>query len=243
MNRSRRVLLSSAAAIGATLAGCLGSDATSSDGSGGDEPTGPATTNGTGEVNGSASEFGVDHPSATGLAAQPFLGADPGSAPTIIAFEDPSCTDCKRFDHNTFPRIESQLLDPEAASFVYRNYPSGSSWGRPAMGALEATYERSEEAFWRLGDYYFATQSQFGTNNIYSLTDEFLASETDVDADVVIEAVQSGSMQRAVERDVNAGNAASVVSTPTFFLFGDGEFLTEIRGARDYQVFARALGV
>jgi protein-disulfide isomerase len=166
-----------------------------------------------------------------------------GSAPLILAFEDPSCTNCERFNTNTFPELEAKLIDPGKVSYVYRNFPYAFEWGRPAMGALEATYARSEDAFWKLKSHYFVTQSGFGEENVLDRSKEFLASETSVDAGTVIEDAREGAYERAVERDVSAGEAAGVVSTPTFFLFRDGTFLTEIRGAQSYRVFARALGV
>jgi predicted DsbA family dithiol-disulfide isomerase len=111
------------------------------------------------------------------------------------------------------------------------------------MGALEATYARDEGAFWSLKEHYFATQSEFGDSNVLSRTEEFLASETSLDAGAVIGDVESGTYEKSVQRDIDAGENAGVVSTPSFFLFRDGQFLTEIRGAQSYPVFEQALGV
>jgi protein-disulfide isomerase len=110
----------------------------------------------------------------------------------IPAFEDPSCRNCERFNTNISPELESRLIDPGEVSYVYRNFPYAFAWGRPAMGALEATYARSEEAFWKLKSHYFATQSEFGEGHVLDRTEEFLASETGVDGPTVIEAVRRG---------------------------------------------------
>ena len=254
MKLRRRAVLASAAAAG-TLAGCLGgseSDASETGNGGGttDESNGAsgteASTAGGGAGTGIAgtSAANLDHPAATDLAAQPALGPAPGTAPAVVlAFEDPSCHNCERFNTGTFPELESKLIDTGKASYVYRNYPYAFEWGRPAMGALEATLVRSESAFWSLKEHYFAEQERFDESNVLDLTREFLANETGVDAAGVIEDVEGGKFDAAVRTDIDAGDAAGVVSTPTFFLFRDGTFLTEIRGAQSYQVFAQALGV
>lgn len=258
MKVSRRAFLSSAAAAG-VLAGCLGGGESAASG-GGESDTGrtesgstPAASsaaespaeNGAGSATGTgATATNIDHPAATDLAAQPALGPAPGTAAaTMVAFEDPSCTNCERFNTGAFPELESKLIEPGTVSYVYRNYPYAYEWGRPAMGALEATLSRGEDAFWGLKEHYFATQDQFSTSNVLDRTREFLESETGVDASGVIEDVEAGKFDAAVKRDIDAGNAAGVVSTPTFFLFRDGAFLTEIRGAQSYQVFEQALGV
>lgn len=249
MKLHRRAFLASAAG---TLAGCLGrgseggsSAGTSggsdgdSDGSRSDDSGGSSSSAGTAEAAAS-----LDHPAAADLADQPFLGPAPETAPaTIIAFEDPSCHNCDRFNANTFPELESKLVESGKASFVYRNFPHAFAWGKPAMAALEATYARSETAFWALEHHYFATQEQFSESNVLDLTEQFLASETNIDATAAVSDVETSLFDRAMRRDIDAGKAAGVVLTPTFYLFRDGKFLTEIRGAQSYTVFAQALGV
>lgn len=261
MKLRRRAFLASAVAAGA-FAGCLGSG---SSGSAGNADGSASETSGTGGSNrqGSTTEAGsttrsesgesravtgtevssLDHPAATALAGQPFRGPQPGTAgATIIAFEDPSCHNCARFNENTLPELESKLIDPGKASYVYRNFPHAFEWGKPAMQALEATFARGERPFWALESHYFATQEEFTEENVLERTRQFLAAETGVDAAAVVADAMAKKFDTAFQRDADAGEAAGVVSTPTFYLFRDGGFLTEIRGAQSYQVFAQALG-
>jgi protein-disulfide isomerase len=245
MKLRRRAFLASAVATGA-LAGCLGSG---SSGSAGNSNVATETDGSNrSESNGSRAATGraarsLDHPAATALAGQPFLGPAPGAARrTIVAFEDPSCHNCRRFNENTLPEIESKLVAPGEATFVYRNFPHAFAWGKPAIQALEATLARGEEPFWALEHHYFATQEEFSEGNVLDRTREFLATETGVDAATVVADAEAKKFDMAVQRDTDAGNAAGVVSTPTFYLFRDGKFLTEVRGAQSYQVFAQALG-
>jgi protein-disulfide isomerase len=252
MNRSRRAFLASAVAAATLLSGCLGGDGGTSgdtDGAGSTASTAAGTeaaeTAGTSQpaadsatATGSDSDSGfssdsastaastsapaIDHPAAAGLGSQPVLGPTLGDAPLVVAFEDPSCLNCERFNSNTFPELESKLIDAEKASYAYRNFPYAYEWGRPAMGALEATYARDEAAFWSLEKHYFTTQSQFDDGNVLSRTEQFLASETSVNAAAVIADAEAGAYDRAVERDVDAGETTGVVSTPTFSCFATG---------------------
>ena len=186
----------------------------------------------------------IDHPALAALAGQPYRGPAPGAAPNlIVAFEDPSCTNCERFNTGTLPKLGSEIVEPGEATYVYRNFPYAYDWGKPAMQALEATDARSEAAFWELKTYYFETQSEFSNSNVLDRTQEFLASETDLDAAAVVADAEAKEFDAAVQRDIDAGENAGVVSTPTFYLFSEGEFLTEIRGAQSYEVFEQALGV
>jgi protein-disulfide isomerase len=193
---------------------------------------------------GAAVTASLDHPAATALGTQPFLGPAPdGTGALMIAFEDPSCYNCERFNANTFPKLESGPIADGELTYVYRNFPYAFPWGEPAMQALEATLARSEPAHWALKAHYFAEQSKFGGENVLDRTEEFLTSETDVDAAAVVADAETTSFAEAVRTDVDAGEAAGVVSTPTFYLFDDGQFLTEVRGAQSYDVFASALGL
>ncbi|PSP71064.1 thioredoxin [Halobacteriales archaeon QH_9_66_26] len=249
MQVDRRAFLASAVAAGA-LAGCLGGSEADADSM--STPTNPSTdgtasatdlsANGTTSAQPPAAS--IDHPALAALAGQPYRGPAPGAAPNlIVAFEDPSCTNCERFNTGTLPKLESEIVEPGEATYVYRNFPYAYDWGKPAMQALEATDARSEAAFWELKTYYFETQSEFSNSNVLDRTQEFLASETDLDAAAVVADAEAEEFNAAVQRDIDAGENAGVVSTPTFYLFSGGEFLTEIRGAQSYEVFEQALGV
>ncbi|WP_255195284.1 DsbA family protein [Halorarius litoreus] len=218
----RRRFLASAAAVGtATLAGCTGSGGTGSGGTG----------------NGTASE---EHAATTNLDSQPIRG---GGEALIVAFEDPSCTICRRFERDTYPELQSKLLDTGTARFAYRGLPIIYPWGDPASHVLEATYDADAEAFWALKDHYYAQQGAFDSDNVYDLSEQFLGRETGVDAAAVVTAAKTGAADTAVQLDLDAGEQLGIGQTPVFYLFRDGEFLTELRGAQGYSVFETALGV
>lgn len=253
----RRQLLGALGAAGVTgLAGCTGDGGDGGGGGAGSDGSDGGASGGDGGSGATPTTTGTpwtppDHESLPGLDAQPVLGPTPGEAPgLVVAFEDPSCTVCQRFERNTWPELESELVATGKVSFVYRVMPITYPWGKPATQALESTYafareagqDRDAPAFWGLKDTYYAERERFASGDALAETEAYLASETELDAAAVIEAAREKRHDDAVQADLAAGNEAGVRATPTFFLFRDGEFETTIRGAQSYNVFATALG-
>jgi len=228
---TRRRLLGGTAGLVAGTAGCVGGDAnTDAD----------ATPTDRELMTSGSSDVDFDHPSATGINDQPTLG-DRSRQGVIVAFEDPSCPSCRRFNQNTFPQIESELLAPGDVAYVFRGYPVVYEWGGPATRALEATFARDPAAVWDLKAHYFDQQGQFSTDNVLDRTRSYLDDATDVDGSAVVTEASEDTTAEAVQADYDAGRAAGASGTPTFYLFRDGEYQTTVSGAQDFTVFENVL--
>lgn len=211
----RRTFLGGCTATAAALAGCTGGDQSLD-----------------------------EHPASTALAAQPSLGPTPGTAEgTIVAFEDPSCPSCARFDRDTFPKVKANLVDPGDVSFVFRAIPVVKSWAEPAVLAMESVYDRDEATLWALKTFYFRNQADVDASNVREVTRRFLADETGLDADAVLQDVEQGAHGDAVDTNLRTARDADVGGTPTFFLFESGSFVTDLVGQQDYGVFENSLGL
>jgi protein-disulfide isomerase len=219
---SRRDVLAVGAAGVAGLAGCLGG------------------ASGSGDSQQSLSE----HPAATDIGAQPHLGPNPLDArATIIAFEDPSCARCRAFEQQVVPKLRSDI-DAGTLSLVSRTYPVVYQWGKPAVQALEATYDRSEDAYWELFAHYFDEQDAFSADNVLERTGRWLSSNSDLDADAVVADAEAKTFDAAVQADLTAGDEAGADGvTPSLFLFRDGQYQTVARGSVSYDVLANTLGL
>lgn len=217
---TRRRVLSSGVAALAALAGCTG-------GSGDSEGTGQSL---------------ADHPAGAAIAAQPRLGPELDDAPAVlVAFEDPSCPRCAAFERSTVPRLREHV-DAGELAYVFRVYPVVYPWGEPAVQALEATFARDADAFWALSSHYFEEQSAFSVDNVSDRTREFLARETDLDAEAVVADAESNEYDDAVQTDLDAGEAAGAGrTTPHLFMFRDGEYRTKAAGSVSYDLVASAL--
>lgn len=211
----RRAFLAATGGAAATaLAGCLG---------GGEEAT----------------SF-EDHEASNGVEGQPRLGSldRPG---VVVGFEDPSCVACRRFEDETFPRLREELIEPGDVAFVYRTLDVVQSWATPAAQLLASTHAADAEAFWGLKSFFYAHQDRFTAENVFEETEPHLR-ESPVDADTVIGDARAERHDEVVAANRDAAGAAGVSGTPTFYLFRDGEYRTEVSGPQDYDVFAGALG-
>jgi len=223
---NRRGFLTTGLAL--ALAGCAGDGGAGEDGTTTTAP--PATSTPTPDA-----ETLDTHPAAADLAAQPTLGPDPREATgVIVAFEDPSCPTCRRFEENVVPQLREELIDPGTVSFVFRGYPVIYPWGEPATKALEAAYDHDAAAHWTLLAHYFANQGSYRGSEpatVYDETESFLAAETDLDATAVVDAARNGEYDAAVQTDLDAGEAAGAGGrTPHLFFFRDGVYRTKSGG-------------
>lgn len=185
-----------------------------------------------------------DHPALTGLAGEPWLGAEePEDERFVVVFEDPSCPVCRLFEERTYPAFHERLVATGRAGFVSRGFLAAAPWGRAGLRLLEATFDRDEAAFWGLRAHLFAEQRVIASEEVLYLRARPFLETTSLDADRVVAAASGGRYGGAVDRDVAAARAAGVPGTPTFFLFEGGEYVTKIEGAPSYELLASTMGV
>ena len=236
---NRRSFLTTGLAL--ALAGCTGDGDAADGGTTTEPPTATSTPT-------PAAETLDTHPAAADLADQPTLGPDPREATgVIVAFEDPSCPTCRRFEENVVPRLREELIDPGTVSFVFRGYPVIYPWGEPATKALEAAYDHDPAAHWTLLEHYFANQGSFRGSEpatVYDETETVLGTETDLEATAVVDAARNGAYDAAVQADLDAGEAAGAGGrTPHLFFFRDGVYRTKSGGFTGMTTITEALGV
>jgi protein-disulfide isomerase len=242
----RSVLARTGGVVGSlpVLSGCLGRSGGAATSTSTPPPSADATASPTTTPSTTADGTGSlpDHPALRAVESQPRLGPDPATAAAVVVvFEDPSCPRCAAFERDTVPKIRSELVDAGTAAFVSRGYPVVYPWGKPATQALESTYERDADAFWALAEHYFTNQREFDTDNVHAKTRAFLAAETAVDADAVVDDATNRRHDDAVQADLAAGRDAGANATPTVFLFRDGEYRTKASGSVSYRLVKNAL--
>lgn len=109
---------------------------------------------------------------------------------------------------------------------------------------MEATFDRSADAYWALNSHYFENQSDFDEDNVLDLTATFLNDETSVDGDAVASDAEAKTFDEQIQADIDAAEAAGADGvTPTIFLFRDAKYTTKAAGSISYEVIATALGV
>ncbi|TYL37832.1 hypothetical protein CV102_13940 [Natronococcus pandeyae] len=187
-------------------------------------------------------ESALEHPAAGNMAHSPVLGPEPTSGEaTLIMFDDPACPACAFFEENAFQELKPHA-DAGELSIVWRGIPVIADWSDAALEVLWATYERDVDAFWALREYAFEIQESVDSDDeaVDRLLDR-LAETTALDTAAIRSEAEAGTYERTLDLDEDAAAQAEIDATPYFFLFRDGEFRTEIRGAEDYRVFKSAL--
>lgn len=219
-NCTRRRFLAVSGGIAITgLAGCLGSE-----GAGGDDAL-------------------PDHPATRDIESRPRLGPAPADAEaTLVAFESPDCDECKEYTEETLPRIRSELVESGRLAYFGRLTPE-YEWGWQAAYALEGVRERNEEAYWDLGHYYYENQPELDENNVLERTEAFLEGVSGVDAAELVEEVDAGEYDDAVQAEYDAWQDAGGTERPMLYSFRDGEFVTKIAGPQGYSTIKGSLGL
>ncbi|MFB6284944.1 MAG: DsbA family protein [Halobacteria archaeon] len=237
MDRRNFVKLGGAVTGAGLISGCTGG----SDGGGWNSGNGEGKGGGGG--NRSSDDTFKNHPATKEVSTRPSLGPDDASA-KIVAFEDPSCPKCAKFNLGPFQKIKSKLIDQGKLQFYYRTITVVYPWGKPAAESLEATYKTDHDAFWGLKHYYYENQLGGGASNedVYSLTRDYLENETDLDADKIIKEAKNKKYHDRIQENLKASKKAGVRGTPSFFLFKNGDFRTKVVGPQSFSVFKNALG-
>lgn len=104
-------------------------------------------------------------------------------------------------------------------------------WARPAAIAGVCAYQQSNDAFWKLHDFFFAKQNEITQANINDKIKE-AAQQTGLNMDKLHACMEKPESSQKVDADAKEGESVGVRSTPTFFVNGH-----RILGAQDVQVF------
>lgn len=191
---------------------------------------------------GDGGEAAEDHPATrdpdVGLRAGAPIDLD---GDLIVAFEDPSCVACGRFHEGPFRELRAELLDPGAATFLYRPVRVVAEWADPAGAAVLATAHRDREAAWTLLQRYHDERDRLSTGTVLERTAAILDAETAVDGAAVREDVASGRYDDDLAFLDGLFEDLDARGTPTFYVFSEGEFVTDVLGVQEYEVFAGAL--
>lgn len=224
--RTRRALLAGVAAGLSAAAGCT-------------TPFGRTTAgNRTGDGAGGGARALPDHPALRDVRAQPIRGPPPGEAPAVaVAFQNVRCDLCVGFNEKSYPDLRSKLIEPGKLSFVLR--PIGPAL---ASQALEATFDRSEAAFWGLRRHLYRNFLDVEDRGALAVVRTYLREQTSLDAEAVYEDVIEGLYHEAYQADVRAATDAGVEGKLAVVLFRDGEYRTTVTLPHRYEVFATALG-
>lgn len=158
----------------------------------------------------------------------------------VVAFEDPACPTCKSFHESDLPDVRSELIEGGYASLVWRPFRFVSEhypWNAPAIHAMLAATAQDEAAGWDLLDFYYGEQGSLSADDVVAETRSFVEASLSIDADAVVEAMETDAHAALLAESESVGEDAGVTSTPTFLLFEDSEYLTARHGSTSVTEF------
>jgi predicted DsbA family dithiol-disulfide isomerase len=152
---------------------------------------------------------------------------NPKAPVTIIEFSDYECPFCKRVE----PTVEQVLktYGPDKVRFAYRNFPLPMHTNaRPAAEAAGCANEQGK--FWEYHEKLMAA-SDLSPDNFKKL-----AGEVGMDAKKFDDCLAAQKFKDAIDKDVEAGEAAGVNGTPAFFING-----RMLDGAQPFESFKEVI--
>ncbi len=182
----------------------------------------------------------ADNPRTTKLSldtrsGSPVLG-DISSPVTIVEFGDYQCPFCKRWNENTKPAIERNLIETGKASLIYVDF---AIIGPDSVTIHAGSYCAAEQGlYWEYHDYAYANQGHENDGWANSENLKLLVTGIDgLDADSFNECLDSKKYEQRVNDNKKIASDAGARSTPSFIIIpqeGQAEMIT---GAQPYGAF------
>jgi protein-disulfide isomerase len=152
------------------------------------------------------------------LDGQPSFG--PANAPvTIVEFGDLECPSCKA----EAPVLREILPSfyPDKVRVVFKDYPLESihPWARAASDAARCVYRQNPQSFWKVYDWFYATQEQITPDNLNDKVMEW-AGKNSIDTVQLGRCVATKAADPEVARNISEAHALNVTGTPTMFING-----------------------
>lgn len=171
------------------------------------------------------------------------LDTDPkigqASAPLVmVEFSDFQCPFCKRYYDETYAQIKSMYLDTGKMQLVFRDFPL--SFHQNAESAAVAAECAHEQGKWEeMHDMLFEKQIEW--ENVGAAKYKEYAQTLGLDTGKFNSCVDSAKYVQEVGVDFNAGVAAGIQGTPSFFIGKREGNAQKIVGACPFDTFQKAI--
>ena len=161
------------------------------------------------------------------LTGQPVLGQAAAKV-TLVVFEDFKCPNCKRFEEETFPVIQSKYIDTGKVKFSMLPFPfiaqqNGLPVDDSKLAAESAlcAFDQKPDTFWKYVPIIFRAQGP--ENQVWASKDRLveLAGNVDgIDTAKLRSCLDAGSNAAKVDAGEAQATKAGVNATPSVFVNG-----------------------
>jgi protein-disulfide isomerase len=142
----------------------------------------------------------------------------PAHGPTLLVYGDYECP----YTRKAIREIERLQSDDPGVRLVFRNFPLTEIHPHALAAATAAEAAELQGRFWDMHDLLFHRQHALGEDDLARY-----AAELGLDAERFARDRASEAVLARIRRDVDSGEAAGVMGTPSFFIAGrpyDGSY-------------------
>jgi protein-disulfide isomerase len=150
-------------------------------------------------------------------------GDPPSAGPSnaravVVVFSDFECPYCK----GAVPVLKDALnWETHDVRVVFRNYPlSFHPWALRAALSGRCAAEQSSADFWKIHDFFFDKQGEITVGNVDEKARGFLGGIPDFDLGRYNACLSDDGARRAIQADIDLGNANGVAGTPSVYVNG-----------------------
>lgn len=171
----------------------------------------------------------------------PYIG-NPNATVTVVEFLDYQCPFCRRFYTNTYPEIKKNYIDTGKIKFVVRDFPLTSIHPESMASVIAASCageQGGNSAYFKMYNEIYTQQNKVGIDRTIFFSSSDLrqwAQNIGLNMNKYDKCIINPAQKTKAQKDEQAGIAAGVTGTPTFFINGK-----MIVGAQPYNVFKQAI--
>jgi protein-disulfide isomerase len=145
----------------------------------------------------------------------------PAQGPTLLVYGDYECP----YTRKALREIQTLVAKDPSVRLVFRNFPLTDIHPHAFAAATAAEAADLQGRFWDMHDLLFHRQHALGDDDLTRY-----AAELGLDGERFARDRASDAVLARIRRDVDSGDAAGVMGTPSFFIAGrayDGSYAAE----------------
>lgn len=165
----------------------------------------------------------------------PLLG-NPEAEVTLIEFGDYQCHFCNRFFHDTEEQVMKNYIETGKVKMIFKDF---TIIGPDSVNAAHGAHCANDQGkFWEYHDILYNHWT--GENNGWAASENLLgfAEEIKLDVEEWSDCMISGKYRDVIAASNSDAKTLGLTGTPGFFIIGPDNHITQISGARPYEVFA-----
>lgn len=147
------------------------------------------------------------------------LGAAEGAKVTVVEYASVTCGHCAAWQEEVWPRFRAKYVDTNKVRYVFREFPTAPQ--AVAVAGFLIARCAGEGQYFDVIDEVMASQKEWQTGTPPSQSLKRIATSAGLNDQQFKACISDPAAIAAMEQRIQAGVAAGVIGTPTFFVNGE----------------------